>query len=213
MPPSLARCLRQSPARRLSKAAPLSHAPPADVSLASLLDPHRRWMRLALKEAERAYEAGEVPVGAVVVKGSQIVGRGHNQVERLADPTAHAEMLAVSAACQTLGTKFLDGCTLYVTLEPCPMCAGALVWSRLDRLVFGAFDEKAGAASTLYDIPRDARLNHQMETISGVEAEASADLLRSFFRQRRRAEQAEPVDPAVVAGDGADGEPPPHRPS
>ena len=142
-------------------------------------------MQLALKEAERALDAREVPIGAVVVKGSQIVGRGHNQVERLADPTAHAEMLAISAACQTLGTKFLDGCTLYVTLEPCPMCAGALVWSRLDRLVFGAFDEKAGAASTLYDIPSDRRLNHQLETISGVEADASADLLRTFFRARR----------------------------
>ena len=170
-------------------------------------------MRLALKEAERAYDAGEVPVGAVVVKGSQIVGRGHNQVERLADPTAHAEMLAVSAACQTLGTKFLDGCTLYVTLEPCPMCAGALVWSRLTRLVFGAFDEKAGAASTLYDIPRDARLNHQLQTISGVEAEASAALLRDFFRQRRVAARDEPVDPSAVVGDGAEGDPPPHRPS
>ena len=154
-------------------------------------------MQLALKEAERALDAREVPIGAVVVRGSQIVGRGHNQVERLADPTAHAEMLAISAACQTLGSKFLDGCTLYVTLEPCPMCAGALVWSRLDRLVFGAFDEKAGAASTLYDIPSDRRLNHQLETISGVEADASADLLRTFFRARR----------GPVGGDGADGLP------
>ncbi len=178
------------------------------MSLASLLDPDRRWMRLALAEAQRAYEAGEVPVGAVVVKNGQIVGRGHNQVERLADPTAHAEILAVSAACQTLGTKFLDGCTLYVTLEPCPMCAGALVWARLDRLVFGAFDEKAGAASTLYDIPRDTRLNHQIETVSGVEADAAADLLRAFFRQRRTPSGYTP-DPA---GDGADGEPPAHRP-
>lgn len=180
------------------------------MSLSSLLDPDRRWMRLALMEAERAFEAGEVPVGAVVVKGGQVVGRGHNQVERLADPTAHAEMLAVSAACQTLGTKFLDGCTLYVTLEPCPMCAGALVWARLDRLVFGALDEKAGAASTLYDIPGDRRLNHQIETVSGVEADTSADLLRTFFRQRRGASTP---DPTAVAGDGADGEPPPHRPS
>ncbi len=166
-------------------------------------------MRLALMEAERAFEAGEVPVGAVVVRGGQVVGRGHNQVERLADPTAHAEVLAISAACQTLGTKFLDGCTLYVTLEPCPMCAGALVWARLDRLVFGAFDEKAGAASTLYDIPRDPRLNHQVDTVSGVEAEASADLLRAFFRQRRR-QLGTP--PQGVAGDGAPGDPPPHRP-
>jgi len=178
------------------------------MSLSSLLDPDRRWMRLALAEAQRAFEAGEVPVGAVVVKGGQIVGRGHNQVERLQDPTAHAEMLAVSAACQTLATKNLAGCTLYVTLEPCPMCAGALVWARLDRLVFGAFDEKAGAASTLYDIPADPRLNHQLATVSGVEADHSADLLRAFFRQRRGT-----ADPSAVAGDGADGEPPPHRPA
>ncbi len=174
------------------------------MSLHSLLDPHRRWMRLALAEAQRAGEAGDVPIGAVVVRGDtagaagggQIVGRGHNQVERLADPTAHAEMLAVSAACQTLGTKFLDGCTLYVTLEPCPMCAGALVLARLDRLVFGAFDVKAGAASTLYHIPQDPRLNHQIETVSGVEAEASAEMLRAFFRTRR-------VGPA--GGDGGPG--------
>ncbi len=180
---------------------------PSPMSLSSLLDPDRRWMRLALQEAERAFEAGEVPVGAVVVRGGQVVGRGHNQVERLQDPTAHAEMIAVSAACQTLGSKNLSGCALYVTLEPCPMCAGALVWARLDRLVFGAFDEKAGAASTLYDIPRDGRLNHQLEAVSGVEAERSASLLRAFFRQRRGTQGA----PAV--GDGAEGEPPPHRPA
>jgi tRNA(adenine34) deaminase len=151
-------------------------------------------MRLALQEAERAAEAGEVPVGAIVVKAGQIVGRGHNQVERLGDPTAHAEMLAIGAACQTLGTKYLDGCTLYVTLEPCPMCAGALVWAKLSRLVYGAFDEKAGAASTLYDIPQDSRLNHRVETVSGVMAEEAADLLRRFFLVRRR---------GPASGDGA----------
>ncbi|HEX8384610.1 MAG TPA: tRNA adenosine(34) deaminase TadA [Rubricoccaceae bacterium] len=167
------------------------------MSLASLLDPDRRWMRLALAEAERAAEAGEVPVGAVVVRGGQVVGRGHNQVERLGDPTAHAEMLAVSAACETLGQKVLDGCTLYVTLEPCPMCAGAIVWARISRLVYGAFDEKAGAASTLYHIPQDPRLNHQVETVSGVEADAAADLLRAFFRARR----------APATGDGAPPDP------
>ncbi|MFN3596820.1 MAG: tRNA adenosine(34) deaminase TadA [Rubricoccaceae bacterium] len=155
------------------------------MSLQSLLDPHRRWMRLALAEAQRAAEAGEVPVGAVVVREGTVVGRGHNRVERLGDPTAHAELLAITAACETLGTKHLTGCTLYVTLEPCPMCAGAIVWSRLDRLVFGAFDEKAGAASTLYHIPQDRRLNHQVETLSGVEADAAAALLREFFRARR----------------------------
>ena len=176
------------------------------MSLASLLDPDRRWMRLALAEAARAADAGEVPVGAVVVVrarggGGQIVGRGHNQVERLGDPTAHAEMIAISAACETLGTKVLTGCTLYVTLEPCPMCAGATVLSRLSRLVYGAFDAKAGAASTLYHIPQDARLNHQVETVSGVEADAAADLLRAFFRARRPPASGDgagaPADPAV----------------
>lgn len=167
-------------------------------------------MRLALAEAERAAEAGEVPVGAVVVapspgggSGGQIVGRGHNQTERLGDPTAHAEMIAISAACETLGRKTLDGCTLYVTLEPCPMCAGAIVLARLSRLVYGAFDEKAGAASTLYHIPQDARLNHQVETVSGVEAGAAADLLRAFFRARRLPAAGDPG-----SGDGAGSAPP-----
>ncbi|MEL6612454.1 MAG: tRNA adenosine(34) deaminase TadA [Bacteroidota bacterium] len=142
-------------------------------------------MRLALREAEFAAEAGEVPVGALVVRAGQIVGRGHNHVERLGDPTAHAEMIAITAACETLGTKFLTDCTLYVTLEPCPMCAGAIVWSRLKRVVFGAMDEKAGAGGSLFNILQDERLNHRTEVIAGVEAEASADLLRRFFRARR----------------------------
>jgi len=159
------------------------------MALNSLLDPDRRWMRQALREAERAFEDGEVPVGAVVVKDGVLVGRGRNAVERLGDPTAHAEMLALSAACETVGSKFLDGCTLYVTLEPCPMCSGALVLARLQKLVFGAFDEKFGASSTLYTIPQDPRLNHQVEVVSGVEADAAADLLRGFF-QRRRTEDA-----------------------
>ena len=155
------------------------------MSLSSLLDRDRHWMKRALREAERAFEAGEVPVGAVVVRNDRLVGRGHNMSERLGDPTAHAELIAITAACDTLGTKFLPDSTLYVTLEPCPMCAGALVLARLGRLVFGAFDEKAGAASTLYDIPRDERLNHQAEVISGVESDRAAALLQDFFRQRR----------------------------
>lgn len=157
------------------------------MSLSALLNPDRRWMKQALREAEHAFNAGEVPVGAVVVWGEEIVGRGHNMVEQLNDPTAHAEIIAVTAACETLGQKFLNGCTLYVTLEPCPMCAGAIVWARLDRLVFGAFDAKAGSASTLYNIPQDARLNHQVEVVSGLESEQAAALLRDFFRQRRLA--------------------------
>lgn len=157
------------------------------MSISFLLDTDRRWMKLALKEAERAHDAAEVPVGAVVVRGQEVVGRGHNMIEKLNDPTAHAEMIAITAACETLQSKYLTGCTLYVTLEPCPMCAGAMVWAKLDRLVFGAFDEKAGSASTLYDIPRDSRLNHQMEVISGVEDEQSAAILRAFFAERRAA--------------------------
>jgi tRNA(adenine34) deaminase len=155
------------------------------MSLGQLLEPHRRWMEAALREAERAFEEGEVPVGAVVVQDDRIIGRGHNRVEQLKDPTAHAEMLAITAACTTLGTKYLKGCTLYVTLEPCPMCAGAIVWARLDRVVFGAFDEKAGAASTLYNILQDPRLNHRVEILSGVEAERAAALLQQFFRKLR----------------------------
>lgn len=142
-------------------------------------------MDRALDAAESAYEAGEVPVGAVVVRKDRIVGRAHNRVEERSDPTAHAEMLALRAARDTLDTKFLPDCTLYVTLEPCPMCAGALVWARLGRLVFGAFDEKAGAASTLYAIPQDDRLNHQVDVLSGVRADAASRLLRRFFADRR----------------------------
>ena len=156
------------------------------MSLSSLLEPDHRWMKTALREAERAFDQGEVPVGAVVVKDGHLIGRGHNLVETLRDPTAHAEMIAITAACETLGTKILDGCTLYVTLEPCPMCAGAIVWARLRRLVFGAFDEKAGSASTLYNIPQDDRLNHFVEVISGVEADQAAALLQAFFQQRRK---------------------------
>ena len=155
------------------------------MTLSSLLEPDRRWMKMALREAERAFEMEEVPVGAVVVKDGQVVGRGHNLVETLRDPTAHAEMIAITAACETLSTKILEGCTLYVTLEPCPMCAGAIVWARLSRLVFGAFDDKAGSASTLYNIPQDDRLNHYVEVISGVEADLASSLLQGFFQQRR----------------------------
>ncbi len=156
------------------------------MSLDRLLATDHRWMRVALHEAQKAFEEGEVPVGAVIVHHGEIVGRGYNRVEQLKDPTAHAEILAITAACETLGSKFLTDCTLYVTLEPCPMCAGATVLARLKRLVFGAYDEKWGSASTLYNIPRDPRFNHQVEVIAGVEAEASAALLQQFFQQQRR---------------------------
>lgn len=155
------------------------------MGLNRLLDTHRRWMKEALAEAEAAYAANEVPVGAVVVQDETIVGRGRNRVEERNDPTAHAEMIALQAACATLDRKHLPDCTLYVTLEPCPMCAGAIVLARLERLVYGALDEKTGAASTLYTIPHDDRLNHQVDLLSGVEANAAATLLQRFFQARR----------------------------
>ena len=150
-----------------------------------MMKPDRTWMQKAFREAERAYDADEVPVGAVVVRDNQIIGRGHNMVEQLNDPTAHAEIIAITAACETLGEKVLSDCTLYVTLEPCPMCAGAIVHARIPRLVFGAFDEKAGAASTLYNIVQDDRLNHQVEVVSGLEGDRAGGILRDFFRQKR----------------------------
>ena len=150
-----------------------------------LLETDRRFMKIALREAERAFETGEVPVGAVVVHNGEIVGKGYNQVERLGDPTAHAEIIAITAACETLGDKFLTDCTLYVTLEPCAMCAGAIVLARLRRLVFGALDEKLGAASTLYNLVQDPRLNHRVELLTGLEADRCAALLRAFFQQKR----------------------------
>ena len=155
------------------------------MSLDSILQPHIRWMKQALREATRGRDMGEVPVGAIVVRGETVVGRGHNMVETLKDPTAHAEMIAITAACETLGTKVLDECTVYVTLEPCPMCSGALIMARVERLVFGAFDEKAGCASTLYNLVEDRRFNHRLKVISSVESEQSADLLRSFFATKR----------------------------
>jgi len=160
------------------------------MSLNDLMDTHRRWMHDALAEAEKAADTGDVPVGAVVVRKGEIVGRGRNRVEDRRDPTAHAERLAIQEACNALGTKHLPDCTLYVTLEPCPMCAGAIVLARLSRLVFGALDEKSGAASTLYAIPRDGRLNHQVDLLAGVEADRAGTLLEQFFAQRR-AESAE----------------------
>lgn len=156
-----------------------------DSTLNRLLRDDRRWMQQALREAERAFDAGEVPVGAVVVRDGIVVGKGRNMVEQLGDPTAHAEMIAVTAACETTGDKYLAGCTLYVTLEPCPMCAGAIVWAKVPRVVYGAFDERAGAGGTLYNVLRDGRLNHRCAVVSGVEDERSAGLLRSFFAQRR----------------------------
>lgn len=142
-------------------------------------------MRAAFGEALAAQDAGEVPVGAVAVHNGRIVGRGYNQREKLNDPTAHAEMLALTAASAFLNSWRLDGCTLYVTLEPCVMCAGAIVLARIERLVFGASDPKGGACTSLYQIPTDVRLNHRVEIGEPVLAEECAALLQAFFAQHR----------------------------
>lgn len=142
-------------------------------------------MRSAVGQAVSAREDGEVPVGAVVVADGRIIGRGFNQRERLKDPTAHAEMLALTAAAAHLGDWRLAGCTLYATLEPCMMCAGAIVLARLDRLVFGALDPKAGACRSLYSVPTDLRLNHCVAVEVGVLADECAALLRDFFGAQR----------------------------
>ncbi len=147
---------------------------------------HEQWMKQALREAERAYEQDEVPVGAVVVQNGTIIGRGHNQIERLQDPTAHAEMIAITAATNHLQSRRLDECILYVTLEPCPMCAGGIVLSRIPTLVFATFDPKAGACGTLYNIVHDRRLNHTVHVISGVCDRESEELLRGFFGRVRK---------------------------
>jgi len=146
---------------------------------------HQKYMREALKLARTAYSRDEVPVGAVVVHNGQIIGKGHNQVEMLSDPTAHAEMIAISAACSFLGNKYLKKCTLYVTLEPCVMCSGASVWSKVDQIVFGAMDEKAGACGTVFNLGSNQKLNHQVEIIQGVLEEECSQILKDFFRQKR----------------------------
>ena len=149
-------------------------------------------MRAAIREALAAREEGEVPVGAVVMHdngsgSARIIGRGYNQRERLNDPTAHAEMLALTAASAYLNSWRLEGCTLYVTLEPCAMCAGAMVLARIDRLVWGAADPKAGACKSLYSIPTDKRLNHQIELGEPVLVDECGALLTGFFAAQRAA--------------------------
>jgi tRNA(adenine34) deaminase len=144
-----------------------------------------QFMRQAVNEAIAALDTEDVPVGAVVVHQGRIIGRGRNQREQLKDPTAHAEMIALTAAASELGSWRLNGCTIYVTLEPCTMCAGALVLARIDRLVYGADDPKAGACGSVYNIVEEGRLNHIVQVQRGVMAADSADLLRAFFAQQR----------------------------
>lgn len=151
----------------------------------ALTDLDERYMRMAIDAAQVAEENGDVPIGAVIVYQNQVIGRAYNQREQLKDPTAHAEIVALTQAASFVGSWRLHGCTIYVTLEPCPMCAGALVLGRLDRLVYGCPDPKTGACGSLYDIVRDERLNHRLEVTPGVLANDCATLLQTFFQQRR----------------------------
>ena len=156
---------------------------------------HDFFMRLALDQARAACAIGEVPIGAVVVFDDEVVASGYNRREVDADPTAHAEMIAVREASRALGRWRLEGCTVYVTLEPCPMCAGALHAARVDRCVYGAVDPKAGALGTLYDIASDVRLNHRYEVVAGVMADESAALLKEFFAGlRARGREPSPLE-------------------
>ncbi len=142
-------------------------------------------MCLALGEARAAGEGGDVPIGAIVARDGEVVAAAGNEREAAGDPTAHAEILALRRAATTLGSWRLTGCSVYVTLEPCPMCAGALVAARVDRVVFAAPDPKAGACGSLYNLCVDPRLNHEVEVVAGFAAGESAELLRSFFAERR----------------------------
>ena len=169
-------------------------SPPLPVSHSPILMPsHEFFMQQALREAQVAFEQDEVPIGAVVVQhdsltgDDRVIGVAHNQRELLRDPTAHAEMIAITQAAEALGNWRLDGCTLYVTLEPCPMCAGAIIQARLPLVVYGCTDPKAGACHTLYQITNDPRLNHRAQVVGGVLADRCAAVLSDFFASKRRA--------------------------
>ena len=147
---------------------------------------HEHFMQLAMEEARAALEENEVPIGAVIVHQQRVIARSHNQREQLRDPTAHAEMIAITQAAASLGSWRLEGCTLYVTLEPCPMCAGAIVQARIPTVVYGAADAKAGAVRTLYQLLDDPRLNHRCLIVPGVLADPCGRILSEFFQQQRQ---------------------------
>jgi tRNA(adenine34) deaminase len=153
---------------------------------------HERWMEHALREAELAYKRKEVPIGAVVVHKDRIIGKGYNQVETLKDPTAHAEMIAITAAAIHLGNHRFEHCSLYVTIEPCAMCAGAIVLARVSRVVFGAGDPKAGACGTLFNIVQDKRLNHRVELVGGIMEAKCSGIMKDFFKKVRVNEVGKP---------------------
>lgn len=150
-----------------------------------LPDLHQLYMQMALQQAEQAARADEVPVGAVIVREGSVIAAAHNQREMLRDPTAHAEMIAITQAAEAVGGWRLEGCLLYVTLEPCPMCAGAILQARIPVVVYGAVDPKAGAVDSLYRMLDDTRLNHRCQVISGVLGQRCGQVLTDFFRQRR----------------------------
>ena len=150
-----------------------------------LTSTNEQYMRIALDQAKIAEENGDVPIGAVIVHKNTIIAKAYNQREQLQDPTAHAEIIALTQAAAALENWHLNGCTMYVTLEPCPMCAGALVLSRMDRLVYGCDDPKAGAVKSLYAIVTDERLNHRLEVTSGVMADECSKILQEFFARKR----------------------------
>lgn len=153
----------------------------------NLLQPHDRWMRSALQLSRQAFDAGEVPIGAVIVHNDRIIGEGHNQREMLNDPTAHAEMIAITQAAESLGSWRLLDCTMYVTLEPCPMCAGAIVMARIPMVIYGTTDPKGGACHTLYQITDDPRLNHRATVLGGVLQPECRAILQEFFAVQRAA--------------------------
>ena len=146
---------------------------------------HQKYMVQALRLAEVAFDEDEVPIGAIIVHENKIVGKGYNQVQKLNDPTAHAEMIAISAATQTIGQKYIKDATVYVTLEPCPMCAAALVWSKIGRVVYAASDASYGACGSTYHLHQDHHLNHEFEAIQGILEMDSEYLLKSFFLKKR----------------------------
>jgi tRNA(adenine34) deaminase len=147
---------------------------------------HDTYMRLAYEEALRAFEQDEVPVGAVIVHEGRVIAAAHNQREQLQDPTSHAELVAIGRAAKALGSWRLEDCALYVTLEPCPMCAGAILQARVPLVVYGTTDPKAGAVESLFTLLNDSRLNHRCQVIGGILAEESAEILSRFFRQQRQ---------------------------
>lgn len=157
----------------------------SDLLPANPLTPHDVWMKKALDQAVQAFDQGEVPVGAVIVYEERIIAEAFNQREMLNDPTAHAEMIAITQAAEVLGSWRLLDCTLYVTLEPCPMCAGAIIQARIPRVVYGTADPKAGACHTLFSLTSDIRLNHQSAVMGGVMQEDCRAILQEFFRQQR----------------------------